>query len=250
MRFDVITLHPAMLAGPVSESILKRAIDAGKIEVVIHDLRDWAVGRHHVADDSPFGGGDGMVLKPEPLFGAIRSVKRMAPDSPVALLTPQGKTFSQQTARRWSRLPGLILVCGHYAGVDERVRERAVDYELSIGDYVLTGGEFAALVVVDAVARLIEGVLGNENSAEEDSFPARLEYPQYTRPAEFEGMAAPEILLSGHHERIRLWRRKESLRRTLLRRPDLLELYPPDDDEEQKLLLEIKRELGERDGDK
>ncbi|HUT54067.1 MAG TPA: tRNA (guanosine(37)-N1)-methyltransferase TrmD [bacterium] len=241
MRFEVITLFPRMIEGPVGESILKRACDAGLIEVRAHDLRRWAGGKHQNADDAPFGGGDGMVMKPEPLFAAIEAVKAAAGNMPVVLLTPQGRRFSQELAVEWSRLPGLILVCGHYAGIDERVRERAVDLEVSIGDYVLSGGEPAALVIIEAVSRQVPGVLGNELSPADDSFPARLEYPQYTRPAEFMGMQVPEVLISGHHDRIRRWRKKESLRRTLLRRPDLLETYPPDD-EERELLREIEEE--------
>ena len=241
MRFDVITLFPGMVEGPISESILKRARETGKIEIKIHDLRNWAEGRHLTADDVPFGGGDGMVLKPEPLFRAIRAVKREAMASKVVLLSPQGQRFSLELAMEWSKLAGLILVCGHYGGVDERVRERAVDYEVSIGDYVISGGELAALVVVDAVARQVPGVLGNEASPGEDSFPARLEYPQYTRPAEFEGLKVPEALVSGHHENIRRWRKKESLKRTLARRPDLVAAYPLDD-EEREMLAELERE--------
>ncbi len=244
MRFDVITLFPGMFAGPLTESILARAREAGRIEVHLHNLRDWALGKHLAADDTPFGGGDGMVMKPEPLAASIRAIKQMAPSSPVVLLTPQGKTFDQARAAEMAALPGLILVCGHYAGVDERVIEKFVDMEVSIGDYVLSGGETAAAVVLEAVSRLLPGVLGNELSPEEDSFPERLEYPIYTRPAEFEGMAVPEVLLSGHHENIRRWRRKESLRRTRERRTDLFEKHPPDE-EERKLLAEMDEE-GER----
>jgi tRNA (guanine37-N1)-methyltransferase len=241
MRFDIITLFPGMVAGPVSESILKRACESGRIEIRVHDLRQWAAGKHAAADDAPFGGGDGMVMKPEPIFAAVRAVKEEAPESPVALLSPQGRRFDQGLAKEWSRLPGLILLCGHYAGVDERVREKAVDHAVSIGDYVISGGELAALVILDAVARQVPGVLGNEVSPEDDSFPARLEYPQYTRPAEFEGLKVPEVLLTGHHGEIRRWRKKESLRRTLLWRPDLLALHPPDE-EEREMLMEIEEE--------
>lgn len=234
MRFDVITLFPDMVKGPLSESILGKAIASGLIQIRVHNLRDWAEGRHLVADDAPFGGGDGMVMKPEPLARAIRAVKEEA-QNPVALLTPQGERFSQGTAARLAKEKGLILVCGHYAGVDERVREKFVDLEISIGDYVVSGGEPAALVVIDAVARLVPGVLGNQASAAEDSFPARLEYPQYTRPAEFEGMSVPEVLLSGNHELIRRWRLEQSLRRTLARRPDLLERFPAEGEEREIL---------------
>jgi len=243
MRFDVVTLFPGFFAGPLNESILKRAIAAGIIEVSLHDLRGFGDGRRLVVDDAPFGGGDGMVLKPDVLVAAARSAKAAAPDSPVVLLTPQGRRFDQARAREWAQLPGLILVCGHYAGVDERARELIAEEEVSIGDYVLSGGEVAAMVVIDAVARQVPGVLGNEASPEDDSFPARLEYPQYTRPAEFEGRPVPEELISGHHERIRRWRKKESLRRTIARRPDLIALHPLDD-EERELLAELEAEGG------
>ncbi|MFO8056499.1 MAG: tRNA (guanosine(37)-N1)-methyltransferase TrmD [bacterium] len=242
MRFDLITLFPGMMEGPLSESILKRAREAGHIRVHVHDLREWAEGKHRQVDDAPFGGGDGMVIKPEPLVQAVRDIKAKAQESKTVLLTPQGELFEQKTAQEWSSLPGLILVCGHYAGVDERARQAVIDHEVSIGDYVISGGELAALVVLDAVARQIPGVLGNESSAARDSFPGRLEWPQYTRPAEFEGRPVPEVLLSGHHQNIERWRKKESLRRTLLRRPDLLEKYLPDD-EERELMEEIRREL-------
>ncbi len=248
MRFDVITLFPGMVKGPLSESIMARALESGRVQVLVHDLRDWAEGIHRQADDAPFGGGDGMVMKPEPLIRAIRAVREMSKGSKVVLLTPQGKTFDQDTARRFSELPGLVLVCGRYAGVDERVRQGFVDLELSIGDYVTSGGELPALVVMDAVTRLIPGVLGNQASAWEDTFPDRIEYPQYTRPEEFEGMRAPEVLLSGHHELIREWRMKESLKRTLERRPDLLVEHPPGK-EEQDLLVEVEKEKGAKSED-
>lgn len=242
MRFDLITLFPEMVRAPLSESILARAQERGLIEVRVHDLRNWAEGRHRQADDAPFGGGDGMVMKPEPLLQAVQELKREAPASPVVLLTPQGELFQQERAMEWAGLPGLILIAGHYAGVDERVVELAVDYELSIGDYVLSGGELPALVVIDAVSRQVPGVLGNELSAKCDSLPARLEHPQFTRPAELEGRRVPEVLLSGHHAEIRRWQKKEGLKRTMLRRPDLLERHPPDA-EELELIAEIKREM-------
>lgn len=242
MRFDVVTLFPEMVASPASGSIMGRALEAGKVELFLHDPRDWSEDKNRTVDDAPFGGGDGMVMKTAPLAGAIRSAKKEAPDSPVVLLTPQGERFRQETAEEFARLSGLVLVCGRYAGIDERVRELLIDRELSIGDYVLSGGEPAAVVVMDAVSRLVPGVLGNEISPEADSFPDRLEYPQYTRPAEFEGLEVPEVLLSGHHEKVARWRKKEGLKRTLLRRPDLFELYPPDE-EERELLDEIKAEL-------
>ncbi len=241
MRFDVITLFPEMVVAPASESIVGRARQAGKIEVVVHDLRDWTEGKHKAADDSPFGGGDGMVMKPEPVVRAVRAAKELAPHSPVVLTSPQGRRLDQDMATELASLSGLIIVCGHYAGIDERAVAMAVDREISIGDYVLSGGEPAAVVIIDAVSRLVPGVLGNAVSAEDDSFPHRLEYPQYTRPAEFEGVKVPEVLLSGHHEKVRRWRKKESLRRTMERRPDLIGSWPLDD-EEKELLAELLNE--------
>ena len=243
MRFDILTLFPEMFASVLGESILKRALLAGLIEVKLFDFRDWAEGRHRQVDDVPYGGGDGMVLKPEPLAAAIRAVRADGPAAPVTLLTPQGRRLDQTRVRELAERPRLILVAGRYAGVDERVRQRLVDEELSIGDYVLAGGELPALVVLEAVARQVPGVLGNQDSAAADSFPGRLESPQYTRPLEFEGQAVPEILVSGHHEAIRRWRKKEALRRTLERRPDLLEKYPPEG-EEIALLAELLAERG------
>ena len=243
IRFDILTLFPEMFASVLGESILKRAVQAGLIEVRLFDFRDWAEGRHRQVDDVPYGGGDGMVLKPEPLFAAIRAVRAEGPESPVTLLTPQGRRLDQALVQELAARPRLILVCGRYAGVDERVRRHLVDEELSIGDYVLAGGELPALVVIEAVARQVPGVLGNQESAAADSFPRRLEAPQYTRPLEFEGHAVPEVLVSGHHEAIRRWRKKESLRRTLERRPDLLEKYPPEG-EEVALLEELAGEPG------
>jgi len=244
IRFDVLTLFPEIFASALKETTLKRAQAAGLIEVRLYDIRDWAEGRHQQADDMPYGGGDGMVMKPEPLFAAIRAVRAQGPEAKVTLLSPQGRRLDQTLARELSQRPRLILVCGRYAGVDERVREHLVDEELSIGDYVLSGGELPALVVIEAVARLKPGVLGNQESAAADSFPQRLEAPQYTRPEKCEGHAVPEVLLSGHHEAIRRFRLKESLRRTLLSRPDLFERYPPEG-EELALLEEIKAERGQ-----
>lgn len=241
MRFDVITLFPEMVRAPAGESILGRAREAGRIELRVHDPRDFAEGRHRQCDDAPFGGGDGMVMKPEPLARAIRAVKAEAGGSRVALLSPQGRRLDHRLAAELAALPGLILVCGHYAGVDERVIEALVELEISIGDYVLSGGELPALVVIDAVARLLPGVLGNQVSAQDDSFPSRLEHPQYTRPAEFEGRAAPAVLISGHHEQIRKWRKQKRVERTLARRPDLFALYPPDE-EEREMILELEAE--------
>lgn len=231
IRFDVLTLFPEMFSSVLSESILKRAQEAGQVEIRFFDFRNWAAGKHRQVDDVPYGGGDGMVLKPEPLAAAIRAVRADGPAAPVTLLSPQGRRLTQEWVIELAGRERLILVCGRYAGVDERVRQSLVDEELSVGDYVLSGGETAALVVIEAVARQVPGVLGNADSAAADSFPRRLEAPQYTRPAEFEGRAAPAVLLSGHHEAVRRWRAKESLRLTLERRPDLLELYPPEGEE-------------------
>jgi tRNA (guanine37-N1)-methyltransferase len=234
MRIDVVTLFPRMFAGPLAESMLRVAQDRGAVTIRLIDLRDYTQSRHRVADDYPFGGGGGMVLKPEPLFAAVDALR--GPASRVVLLCPQGPTFGQATAARLAGVAHLVLLCGHYEGVDERVREHLVDEELSIGDYVLTGGELPALVVLDAVVRLLPGVLGDPAGPAKDSFAGgRLDYPQYTRPAEFRGFAVPEVLLSGDHQQIARWRRREALRRTLARRPDLLTAAPPTDEERQWL---------------
>lgn len=223
MRFDILTLFPAMFQGPLTESILKRAQQAGRIEIHLHDIRQWTTDRHRTADDTPYGGGAGMVMKAEPLAAAIRAV-RATDDRPgvTILLTPDGELLTQQIVRELATLPRLLLVCGHYEGIDERVRETLIDRELSVGDYVLTGGELAAMVVVDAVARLVPGVIDSESIVEESHSDFLLEYPHYTRPAVWEGRAVPPVLLSGHHGEIARWRRAERLRRTLARRPDLL----------------------------
>jgi tRNA (guanine37-N1)-methyltransferase len=223
MRFDILTLFPAMFQGPLTESILKRAQQAGKIEIHLHDIRQWTTDRHRTADDAPYGGGAGMVMKAEPLAAAIRAVRAADErQGPTILLTPDGELFTQSIARELATLPRLLLVCGHYEGIDERVRETLIDRELSIGDYVLTGGELAAMVVVDAVARLAPGVIDSESIVEESHNDFLLEYPHYTRPAVWEGLAVPSVLLSGNHGEIARWRRVERLRRTLTRRPDLL----------------------------
>lgn len=242
MKFDVLSLFPAMFETPFRESILGKAVERGLIQITAHNLRDWAEGRHQVTDDTPYGGGDGMVMKPEPVVGAIEALKAQALGSPVLLLTPQGKLFSQQVARTLAGMPGLILVCGRYEGFDERIRGWADD-EYSIGDYVLTGGELPAMVVIDTVARLLPGVLGGSASAEDDSFAnGLLEYPQYTRPVDFRGQRVPDVLLSGHHGEIVRWRRRQQLLRTLSRRPDLLEQAPLSE-ADRKLLEKIKGEL-------
>lgn len=226
MKFDIITLFPAMLEGPLTASILGKAIDKGLITINLHNLRDWAEGKHQVTDDTPYGGGDGMVMKVEPIAGALVELKEKRPQSRVLLMSPQGKPFQQADAERFSREPGLIFVCGRYEGFDERIRA-LVDEEVSLGDFVLTGGELAAATVLDATARLVPGVLGAAGSALSDSFSdGLLEYPQYTRPAEFKGVRVPDVLTSGNHQAIAVWRRREQLRRTLERRPELLETAP------------------------
>ncbi len=223
MRFDILTLFPNMFSSPLQESILGRAIEKGFIQVRTINIRDFALNKHQVVDDTPYGGGQGMVMKVEPIARAIESVKSQNPSAWTVYLTPQGKQFNQDICRGLSSRSHLILLCGRYEGVDERVKELFVDEEISIGDYVLTGGELAAMVMIDAVSRLLPGVLGSDRSAEEDSFfNSLLEYPQYTRPFDFKGRCVPEILLSGNHSAISLWRRKEALRRTSVRRPDLL----------------------------
>ena len=221
MKIDVLTLFPAMFAGPLDESIVKRAREAGLLDLKIHNLRDWAHDRHKSVDDRPFGGGPGMLLKPEPLFAAVESVKREK--TRVILLSPSGRKFDQSVARELARSDDLLLVCGHYEGFDARVREALADDELSIGDYVLTNGALPAMVVIDAVTRLLPGVLGDDESSHDESFSrGLLEYPQYTRPAEFRGMKVPEVLLSGNHAEIEKWRREEAKLRTKKQRPDLL----------------------------
>ncbi|MBW1868592.1 MAG: tRNA (guanosine(37)-N1)-methyltransferase TrmD [Deltaproteobacteria bacterium] len=223
MKFDVLTLFPEMLTAYLQQGVLGRAVKKGLVDVNLINIRDFALGTHKTTDDRPYGGGEGMVMKPGPIYRALKSVERMDGKSPVILLSPQGKLFDQSIAWEMSGWDQLILVCGRYEGVDERIRLTCTHMEISIGDYVLTGGELGAMVIVDAVSRLIPGVLGGERSNLEDSFEdGLLEYPQYTRPRVFQDKEVPEILLSGNHEKIRLWRRKESLKETLEKRPDLL----------------------------
>jgi tRNA (guanine37-N1)-methyltransferase len=240
MHFDIFTLFPGMFEGPFSESILKRAQEKGLLSIDLHNIRDVTTDRHHIVDDYPYGGGAGMVMKPEPIFNAVESVYK---GGPIILLTPQGRLFNQEIARSLAQEPRVTLICGHYEGVDERVREHLVTDELSIGDYVLTGGELAAMVVVDAVSRLIPGVLAADSTGEESHSNNLLEYPQYTRPPEFRGWRIPDILLSGHHEQIARWRRKESLRRTRQRRPDLFAKLDLSSKLDQKLLKELDEEI-------
>jgi len=221
MKIDVLTLFPAMFAGPLDESIIKRAREAGRLDLALHNLRDYAHDRHKTVDDRPFGGGPGMLLKPEPIFEAVESLAREG--TRVILLSPAGRPFSQAIARELAGLEHLLMVSGHYEGFDERVREQLADDELSIGDYVLTNGALPVMVIIDAVTRLLPGVLGDEDSARDDSFSqGLLEYPQFTRPAEFRGMKVPEVLLSGNHAEIARWRAEQARLRTKERRPDLL----------------------------
>jgi tRNA (guanine37-N1)-methyltransferase len=224
VRIDIVTLFPAMLEAPLSQSILGRARARGLVDIRVHDLREYASGRHRVTDEPPFGGGGGMILKPEPLAAAIDTLRPAGSEARVILLGPAGRRFSQEVARELAGRPHLILLCGRYEGVDERVSETLAHEELSIGDYVLTGGEPAALVVADAVTRLLPGVLGDESAPVSDSFArGLLEHPQYTRPEVFRGVRVPEVLRSGDHGRIARWRQVMSLWRTWRRRPDLLE---------------------------
>ncbi len=235
MIFEIVTLFPRMVEAPLRESILGKAIERGHIEVRVRDLRQHAHDKHQVTDDTPYGGGAGMVMKPEPLVEAIEHARASLPGGRVVLLDPSGRRFDQAVAREYAEAEKLILVCGRYEGVDERVRPY-VDEELSLGDFVLTGGEFAALCVVDACARLVPGVLGNQESPDIESFQeGMLEYPQYTRPPEFRGQKVPEILLSGDHARIAAWRRKQALLRTKEKRPDLFERLKLDE-RDRKLL--------------
>jgi tRNA (guanine37-N1)-methyltransferase len=212
-----------MFRGPFDESIIKRAREAGLVNIVVHNIREYGIGRHQVTDDTPYGGGGGMIMKPEPLFDAVEAVLGGAEDVPCILLTPQGRLFTQQVARELARHRRLLLICGRYEGVDERVHQHLATDEISIGDYVLSGGELPAMVLVDTITRLIPGALGDPGAAFEDSHTeGLLEYPHYTRPSVYRGHAVPDVLLSGHHAQITDWRRRQSLRRTLERRPDLL----------------------------
>lgn len=224
LRIDILTLFPGMFSGPFAESIIRRAIDRDLIAIHIHNLREWGVGKHKVVDDCPFGGGAGMVMKPEPLFEAVEAIRAQSSlAAPVILLTPQGRTFDQRVAAKLATFDQMVLICGHYEGIDERVREGLATDEISIGDYVLTGGELAAMVVVDAVSRLVPGVLGSDESAANDSHAGGLlEYPQYTRPQTYRSRRTPDVLLSGNHAQIAKWRRERSVLRTLDRRPELL----------------------------
>lgn len=234
MKIDVITIFPQMFRGPLDESILKRAQDKSLVNIHIHDLRQWAADKHKSVDNSPYGGGPGMVMMVEPLYKAVHQLKVKSEKCKVVLMTPQGVPFKQKRAQELSSFDHLIFICGHYEGVDERVREHLIDEEISVGDYVLTGGELPAMVVIDSVVRLIPGVLGKEASLDEESFTKQrtvnskqlttlLEYPHYTRPEEFKGKKVPEVLLSGNHAEIDKWRKEQAIARTKLRRPDLMQ---------------------------
>ena len=243
MRIDILTLFPAMFEGPFSESILKRSIEQGILDIHLTNFRNFAYDKHRQVDDSPFGGGSGMVLKPEPLFRAVQHVKTQsaAQKKRVVLLSPNGVTFTQNKAKELSEYEQLILICGHYEGFDARIEKNLADEAVSIGDYVLTGGELPAMVMVDTIARMLPGVLGSAESAVTDSFyESILEFPQYTRPRSFLGMDVPEVLFSGDHAKIASWRKQQALLQTVKNRPDLLENYVPDE-EEKKFLSSIKR---------
>jgi tRNA (guanine37-N1)-methyltransferase len=245
MRVDILTLFPDLFTYFLKESILGRAIKHGLLDVRITNIRSFATGPHKTVDDRPYGGGDGMVMKPGPVHRALQSIERDSGRSSVILLTPQGKPFNQSAAWELSRKEHLILICGHYEGIDERIRTCCVDTELSIGDYVLSGGEIAAMVVVDVVSRLIPNVLGGERSNLEDTFQdGLLEYPHFTRPKVFRDQEVPGVLLSGNHELIRIWRRRESLRRTRERRPDLLDKAALTE-EDRRILAQLEIEIGE-----
>jgi tRNA (guanine37-N1)-methyltransferase len=239
MKIDIVTLFPEICRAPLSESIMKRAQEKGIVALNIHNLRDWTTDKHHIVDDAPFGGGQGMVMKPEPIFAAVEDLKQQTPNvqrstsnaqsnielqtSKIILMSPAGRRFDQQLANQLSQESHLIIVCGHYEGIDHRVIEHLVDVEISIGDYVLTNGATAAVVLVDAIVRLLPGALGHEQSAADDSFASEfLEAPQYTRPAEFRGWQVPEVLLSGNHAEIAKWRKEQAIKRTRKNRPDLL----------------------------
>jgi tRNA (guanine37-N1)-methyltransferase len=242
MKFDILTLFPGMFSGPFDESIIKRAIEKQLIDIDIHNIRDWATNRHQTTDDAPYGGGAGMVMKVEPLTACIESVKALHPTSTVVLTSPRGRRLTHQVATELAERDGLIIVCGRYEGIDERVRSLCIQDDISIGDVVLSGGEIAAMAIVDSITRLVPEVLGNDESAENDSFcDGLLEYPHYTRPPEFRNLSVPEVLLSGNHELIRKWRRRESLRNTVNLRPDLM-VNMVLTKEDRKFLAELERD--------
>jgi tRNA (guanine37-N1)-methyltransferase len=247
MRIDVLTVLPGLFDCFLREGIIGKALQSGKVEVNVVNIRDFALDKHKVVDDVPYGGGPGMVLKPEPIFRAYEELTKEGEKPYVILTEPWGETFNQEMALEFSKRERLLIICGRYEGVDERVKT-LVDKEVSIGDYVLTGGELPAMVIMDAVIRLLPGVLGNEESLKADSFMDRglLGYPNYTRPAEFRGMKVPEVLLSGHHKRIELWRKEQSLRKTLQRKPEVIERLKKEGmltEEELRILEKIEKEL-------
>ena len=243
MRFDIITIFPEIFRGVFEFGIIRRAVEAGLIEINLHDLRDYTFDRHRQVDDRPFGGGAGMVMKPEPLFRALEAITHHATDATVVMLSPQGRLLTQRLAEELAARERVVLICGRYEGVDERVIEQLADDEISIGDYVLSGGEIPAMVVLDAVTRLIPGALGSNESAERDSFAdGLLDYPHYTRPVEYRGLKVPDVLTSGHHGEIEKWRRRKAMEKTFSRRPDLLERRALSE-EERRLIAEILREM-------
>lgn len=247
MRFDVFTLFPEVFVPYLQTSILQRTRRNGLLDVHLHNIRDWTTDRHHVTDDEPYGGGGGMVMKPEPIFSAVEGILGDPPDCPVILLTPQGRLFTQDIARELSGMPRLGLICGRYEGIDERVRQHLAHDEISIGDYVLTGGEIPALVLIDAITRLIPGAIGDPDGTQDDSHASGLlEYPHYTRPAVFRGWQVPDVLVSGDHARIARWRRQQALLRTRARRPDLLAKAELSD-HDQKFLADQEKEEHELD---
>ena len=243
INFEILSIFPEMFASPLNFSLLKKAQDKGIINISLHDIRNWAEDKHKMTDDAPYGGGCGMVMKLEPIEKALAVVKKKQKEnSTVVLMTPQGEIFNQKIAQELSAKKRIIIICGRYEGIDERIREHLVDREISIGDYILTGGELAAMVLMDAVSRFIPDVLGNPQSTQSESFSQNLlEYPQYTRPSNYKGWAVPEVLLSGNHADIELWRKKESLRRTYKQRPDLLKKIKLSA-EDKKILDKIKLE--------
>lgn len=249
MIFDIFTIFPEMFTPYLEFSILQRAAQAGLIHVQLHDIRNWATDKHHTTDDTPYGGGGGMVMKPDPIFSAVESVLGSPPACPVILLTPQGRTFTQSVARELTAHSRLALLCGRYEGVDERVRQHLVTDEISLGDFVVTGGELPALIILDAISRLIPGVLGDPDGAEDDSHASGLlEYPHYTRPVVFRDWQVPDVLLSGNHAEISRWRRQQSLRRTALRRPDMLSNFPLTKSD-QTFLSQLQHETDDPNGE-
>jgi tRNA (guanine37-N1)-methyltransferase len=241
MRFDIFSLFPSVFSPYFEVSILQKAIEKNLIEINVHNIRDWTMDRHHITDDTPYGGGGGMVMKAEPIFTAVEDVLGKPPSCPVILMSPQGRPFTHKIAEELAQLPQIAIVCGRYEGVDERVRQHLITDQLSIGDFVITGGELPALMVVDAVSRFIPDVLGDPTGAVDDSFASGLlEYPHYTRPEEFRGWRVPDVLLSGHHAKIIEWRREQALLRTFQQRPDLLKKYPLTE-KDKKFLSELNK---------